>query len=425
MNASRKKATPASRNKIHMTKLSRLSTRPSLLASLAAALILAGCASTPLPPERPVPPPPVQPPPITMPPPVGPIGIEVKPTPTLTPVTFDVLPGWQQDDVRQAWPAFTASCTVLVKKEDWKAACMAARGVDARDATAVRTFFENWFVPNQLRTSDGADTGLITGYYEPMLHGARRRGGAYQTPLYQVPEDLITVDLASEYPSLKGMRLRGRLVGKKVVPYGTRAEIARANVGDKALVWVDDPVEAFFLEVQGSGRVQLDTGETVRVAYADQNGHPYKAIGRWLVDQGELTSANVSAQSIKAWIAAHPNRRDELFNVNPSYIFFKEERLPDPSVGPKGALGVPLTPARSVAIDTQFVPLGAPVFLATTEAGSTTPMQRLMLAQDTGGAIKGAVRADFFYGFGGDAANKAGLMKQSGSIWVLLPKSAN
>jgi membrane-bound lytic murein transglycosylase A len=257
-----------------------------------------------------------------------------------------------------------------------------------------------------------------------MLRGARKRGGPFQTPLYKVPDDLLTVDLAGVYPELKNMRLRGRLVGKKVVPYNTRAEIERTNMPGKELLWVDDPVEAFFLEVQGSGRVELaDTGETVRVAFADQNGHPYKAIGRWLVEQGELPAAQVSAQSIKAWIAAHPERRQELFNANPSYIFFREERLPDPSVGPKGALGVPLTPARSVAIDPQFLPLGAPVWLATTRAGSEAPMQRLMMGQDTGGAIRGAVRADFFYGFGREAADNAGLMKQRGQIWVLLPKT--
>ncbi len=404
-----------------MTRLSQLSTPASLLA-LTATMVLAGCATTQLPPAPLVPP--VQPP-IVMPPPVGPVGIPAPVTPALTPTTFAALPGWQQDDVRQAWPAFAASCKVLIKKDDWQAACAAARTVDGRDAAAVRAFFETWFVPNQLRAGDGADTGLITGYYEPMLYGARKRGGAYQTPLYAVPDDLVSVELASVYPTLKGMRLRGRLVGKKVVPYGTRAEIARADVAGKELVWVNDPVEAFFLEVQGSGRVQLDTGETVRIAYADQNGHPYKAIGRWLVEQGELTSATVSAQAIKAWIVAHPQRRDELFNVNPSYIFFKEERLPDAKVGPKGALGVALTPARSVAVDPAFVPLGAPVFLATTEAGSTQPMRRLVMAQDTGGAIKGAVRADFFYGFGADAAHKAGLMKQKGAVWVLLPKSAS
>lgn len=341
----------------------------------------------------------------------------------MTPASFADLPGWQQDDLRQAWPAFLASCKALAAKTAWTAPCADAVSVDRNDGSAIRAFFESRFVPNAIRAADGADTGLITGYYEPMLHGARKRGGAFQTPLYRVPDDLLTIDLASAYPDLKNMRLRGRLDGKRVIPYSTRAEIARAPLTGKELLWVDDPVEAFFLEVQGSGRVELaDTGETVRVAYADQNGQPYKAIGRYLVEQGELTVKTASAQSIKAWIAAHPERRQELFNVNPSYIFFKEERLPDPSVGPKGALGVPLTPERSVAVDPQFLPLGAPVWLATTRAGSEVPLQRLMMGQDTGGAIRGAVRADLFYGFGKQAADNAGLMKQQGRIWVLLPR---
>jgi len=374
-----------------------------------------------------------------MPPPVGPVYVPQEPTsptppaqppappppaPLLTPTTFSALPGWQQDDLRQAMPAFLQSCRGLANKADWKAACAAGRAVDALDAGAVRRFFETWFVPNLVRAADGADTGLITGYYEAMLYGSRKRGGAYQTPLYRVPDDLLTVDLGSLYPQLKGMRLRGRLAGKTVVPYSSRAEIARAPLKDKELLWVNDPVEAFFLEVQGSGRVQLDSGETVRVAYADQNGHPYKAVGRWLVEQGELTAEQATAQGIRAWIAANPGRRQELFNVNPSYIFFREEKLPDPSLGPKGALGVPLTPGRSVAIDPSFIPLGAPLFLATTEAGSDIPMQRLMMAQDTGGAIRGAVRADFFYGFGPDAVDRAGKMKQRGQVWVLLPRPA-
>jgi membrane-bound lytic murein transglycosylase A len=365
-----------------------------------------------------------------MPPPVGPVAeppapapVKPPPAPLMTPTTFSALPGWQEDDLRQAWPAFMASCRAIGSRADWKTACTAAQVVDARDAGAIRQYFEANFVPNLVRAEDGSDTGLITGYYEPMLHGSRKRGGAYQTPLYKVPDDLLTIELASVYPNLKNMRLRGRLVGKKVVPYSTRAEIEHANLPGKELLWVDDAVEAFFLEVQGSGRVQLDdSGETVRIAYADQNGHPYKAIGRWLVEQGELTVEQATAQGIKAWIAAHPERRQELFNVNPSYVFFREERLPDPSVGPKGALGVPLTPARSVAIDPHLLPLGAPLFLATTEAGSDVPMRRLMMAQDTGGAIRGAVRADFFYGFGGAAPEKAGLMKQPGQIWVLLPR---
>ncbi len=342
----------------------------------------------------------------------------------MTPSTFAALPGWQADDLRQAWPAFMTSCGVLVRKDEWKQACSAARAIGGGDGIAIRRYFEAWFVPNQIRMPDGADSGLITGYYEAALRGSRKRGGVYLSPLYRVPDDILTLDLASVYPEMKNKRVRGRLVGKKVVPYSSRAEIVQSGLPGKELLWVDDPVEAFFLEVQGSGRVQLDNGETVRVSYADQNGHPYKAIGRWLVEQGELTPESASAQSIKAWIAANPGRRQELFNANPSFVFFREERIPDPNVGPKGALGVPLTPGRSVAIDPTLLPLGAPVYLATTESGSEVPMQRLMMGQDTGGAIRGAVRADFFFGFGNEAMENAGRMKQRGQMWVLMPRSA-
>jgi membrane-bound lytic murein transglycosylase A len=402
------------------------SIRRSLPLSLGiVALALAGC-TTPPPPQPPARPPVTMPPPVLVPGPQVPV-VPAEPAPAaplMTPSTFSALPGWDKDDLRQAWPAFTASCNVLIRKEDWKEACAAARSVNAGEAGAIRNYFESWFVPNQIRAADGSDTGLITGYYEAMLRGARARGGAYQTALYKVPDDLLTIDLAGIYPDLKGKRLRGRLSGKKVIPYSTRAEIAAADMSGKELLWVDDPVEAFFLEVQGSGRVVLDNGDTVRVSYADQNGHPYKAIGRWLIDQGELTSAQATAQGIKAWIVANPTRRQELFNVNPSYVFFREERLPDPSVGPKGALGVPLSPGRSVAIDPQMLPLGAPIFLATIESGSEVPLQRLVMGQDTGGAIRGAVRADFFFGFGNEAMESAGRMKQRGQLWVLMPKVA-
>ncbi|OYO32085.1 murein transglycosylase A [Janthinobacterium sp. PC23-8] len=397
-----------------------MSSRLSLLVSSAAvALVLAACTTT-------VPPPPAKPMPVAHPVPARPAAPDARDAqaPTFTPVSFAALPGWERDDVRAAWPAFMASCGVLVKRPDWKESCTIARQVNADSDQAIRQFFEAFFVPNQVVAADGSHAGLVTGYYEPLLHGARKRGGPYQTPLYKVPDDLVTVDLASVYPELKNLRLRGKLVGKKVVPYATRAEIERAtSVTGKELMWVDDEVEAFFLQVQGSGRVQLtDTQETVRVAYADQNGHPYQSIGRYLVDKGELTMSQASAQGIKAWIAGHPTRKDELFNANPSYVFFKEERLPDPKVGPKGALGVPLTPQRSVAVDSRFLPLGAPVFLSTTLANSDIPMQRMVMAQDTGGAIRGAIRVDYFFGFGNEAAEHAGRMKQSGMVWVLLPK---
>ncbi|HJU71207.1 MAG TPA: murein transglycosylase A [Paucimonas sp.] len=386
----------------------------SLLVSvLSVALGIAACttiAPEPIPPEKA---PPAQP----MPPAAQPVQL-------LRPGTFSALPGWNADDVREAWPAFLTSCSVLIKRAEWQETCTIARDVDGRDAHAVRLFFETFFTPYQVFNQDGSDNGLVTGYYEPLLRGARKRGGPYQTPLYGAPDDLLTIDLSSVYPELKNMRLRGRLAGNKVVPYLSRAEMMQAGgLPGKELLWVDDPIEAFFLQVQGSGRVQLtDTRETVRVAYADQNGYPYKSIGRYLVDRGELTLDQASAQTIKAWYVAHPARRQELLNANPSYVFFKEEKLSAPNQGPKGAFGVPLTPARSIAIDPQFIPLGAPVFLATTQPASDMPLQRLMLAQDTGGAIRNPVRADLFWGFGSEAGGKAGRMKQRGRMWLLLPK---
>jgi membrane-bound lytic murein transglycosylase A len=348
------------------------------------------------------------------------------PNETLKPTSFAALPGWARDNVREAWPAFLSSCEVLIKRADWKEVCTIARDVDAGNEKAVRLFFESFFIPHRMVNADGSDSGLVTGYYEPLLRGARKRGGPYQTPLHRAPEDLLTVDLTRIYPELKGMRLKGKLVGNKVLPYPTRGEMAQSNLlAGRELVWIDDPVEAFFLQVQGSGRVQLtDTRETIRVAYADHNGHPYKSIGRYLVDHGELTLEQASAQRIKAWVAANPSRQQELLNSNPSYVFFREEKLTDPNIGPKGSLGVPLTPQRSIAVDAQHIPLGVPVFLATTQPGRDEPLQRLVMAQDTGGAIKNAVRADYFWGFGAAAGEKAGKMKQRGTMWLLLPKGA-
>ncbi|MEN3295906.1 MAG: rane-bound lytic murein transglycosylase [Burkholderiales bacterium] len=361
---------------------------------------------------------------MTTPPPVKPAA---QPGELLKPVSFAALPAWEKDDLRQAWPAFMSSCEVLIKKPDWKEPCTIARDVNAGNEKAIRLFFESFFIPHQVINPDGSDTGMVTGYYEPLLRGARKRSGPYQTPLHRAPDDMLTIDLATVYPELKGMRLRGRLVGNKVLPYPARGEMIESNaLAGKELLWVDDPMEAFSLQVQGSGRVQLaDTKETVRVAYADQNGHPYKSIGRYLVDKGEMTLDQASAQSIKAWFLSHPSRQQELLNANPSYVFFREEKLTDPNKGPKGSLGVPLTPQRSIAVDTQFVPLGVPVYLSTTQPGKDAPLQRLMMAQDTGGAIKSAVRADYFWGFGADAGEKAGKMKQRGMMWLLLPKLAS
>lgn len=390
--------------------------RRSLLAS-AAAVLATACTTLPTePPSKP---------PVSL-PPVPPVKPAEATKELFRATTFAALPGWDKDSLREALPVFLTSCETLGKRPDWKEPCQVAATVDGGSEKSVRAFFESFFVPYQVFNQDGTDTGLVTGYYEPLLRGSRKRGGPYQIPLHRAPDDLLTIDLSAVYPELKSLRLRGRIVGNKVVPYATRAEMMQSNaLSGKELVWVDDAIEAFFLQVQGSGRVRLsDTRETIRVAYADQNGHPYKSIGRYLVDKGEMTLEQASAQSIKAWYAANPARQQELLNANPSYVFFREEKLADPNKGPKGALGVPLTPHRSIAVDPQFIPLGAPVFMATTYPGKETVLQRLVVAQDTGGAIRNPVRADLFWGFGSDAGEKAGKMKQRGQLWLLLPKLA-
>ncbi|MFZ5724099.1 MAG: murein transglycosylase A [Pseudomonadota bacterium] len=338
---------------------------------------------------------------------------------------WDALPGWPGDHLLASWQAFLRSCERIGRREDWKTVCADAallRNVDTRD---VRRFFEGHFTPWQAHSVTGeqpaTDTGLITGYYEPLLTGGREAKPG-RVPLYAVPEDMFTVELGELFPELKGKRVRGRLEGNKVLPYWDRAQIDSGMARAPVLVWVDNAVEAFFLQVQGSGRVQLEDGTLLRVGYADQNGHPYRAIGKWLVEQGEMTIDQVSMQNIKAWAARNPHRLGELLNNNPSYVFFRE--LPDRDGGPVGALNVPLTDGASIAVDRRFIPLGAPVFLVATHPDSGQPLQRLMHAQDTGGAITGPVRADFFWGYGDEAGATAGKTRQQGRLWLLWPKDS-
>jgi len=339
---------------------------------------------------------------------------------TLEAVSWSDLPGWTDEDPRAAWQAFLQSCVRLKAQAAWRETCALAERLPA--TAPVREFFETAFVPYRVANADGGVLGLATGYYEPLLHGSRSKEGPYRYPLYAAPADLLIVDLAEINPELKQLRLRGRLEGRRVVPYYPRAEIERGlpALAGRELLWVDEPVDLFFLQIQGSGRVQLPSGERVRVGYADQNGQPYKSIGRYLVDQGELKLEQASMQGIKAWGAANPAKLEALLNQNPSYVFFRE--LPQTEGGPVGALGVALTPERSIAVDPRYIPLGAPVFLATTWPGSAQALQRLVLAQDTGGAIRGAVRADYFWGFGEAAGAQAGRMRQSARMWVLLPR---
>ena len=339
-------------------------------------------------------------------------------------VGFADLPGWHDDELTEAYPALVTSCQSLQKKAPWQNFCVALQAHKPESTSALRAFLEHSLRPYRMLAAEGGETGLVTGYYEPLLSGSRVRDDRNRFALYAPPDDLLTVELAELFPELKNKRVRGRVVGKKVVPYAARGEIE--SHGDalkgKEIAWVEDPVELFFLHIQGSGRIRLPEGDLLRVGYADQNGHPYRSIGKLLVERGELSLDQASMQGIKAWGRAHPNKLAGLLAENPSYVFFRP--LPNSDGGPPGAMGLPLTAARSVAVDPRETPLGAPLWLATTRPLSNQPLERLVLAQDTGGAIRGPLRLDFFWGFGEEAGALAGRMRQRGRLWLLWPAEA-
>lgn len=370
-------------------------------------LFLYGCMA-PKPPEPPEPPTP-EPPPI----------VEVEP---LQEVEWGDIEGWSDDHLNEAFDAFLRSCRAIAKRPQWHAVCERAALFSSSDDDQLRQFFEENFQPFGVYNDDGSGVGLITGYYGPELRGSRDRDEFYRYPLYQQPDDLLIVDLDDVYPELGRYRLRGRVVGNRVVPYFDRGEIDNGSnpLQGQELFWVADPVELFFLHIQGSGLIRLENDERVMVNYANQNGHPYRSIGKLLLDRQAMTRDQMSMQNIRRWVEQNPQEGRELLAENPSYVFFRA--LPDDYQTPPGALGVPLTERRSLAVDPRTIPLGAPVFLATTIPGSDEPLRQLMVAQDTGGAIKGRVRADFFWGMGNDAGKMAGRMKQDGRLWVLLPK---
>jgi membrane-bound lytic murein transglycosylase A len=333
------------------------------------------------------------------------------------------LPDWGRDSLAPSLEAFVKSCTSLEKQDPWKGACAGAATFGPHSpGQDIADFFQLNFQPWVVVNPDESTSGMVTGYYEPLLHGSRTKSTRFKYAIYGVPPDLLIIDLSSVYPDLKYKRLRGRLEGNKVVPYFSRGDIDKteAKLAGDEIVWVDDAIDLFFLHIQGSGQVELESGERMRVGYADQNGHPFRSLGRALIDRGEITADHASMQGIKEWARRNPKKVQQFLNRNPSYVFFRV--LPSDLPGPIGALGVPLTPERSIAVDSRVVPLGAPVYLATTYPNTADPLNRLMMAQDTGGAIAGAVRADFFWGFGDSAGAQAGKMRQSGKMWVLLPK---
>ncbi|QXI43790.1 MltA domain-containing protein [Pseudomonas wayambapalatensis] len=339
---------------------------------------------------------------------------------TYADATWQDLPSVTDTDLVAGFQAWRNGCEKLKRDPVWAATCNAAAGVPA-DAAQVRAFLQQNLQVYGLRSAENNANGLITGYYEPVYPGSLTRTAKASVPVYGPPDDMIVVDLASVYPELKGKRLRGRLEGRVLKPYDTAEVINRQGVKAPVLAWLTDPMDLQFLQIQGSGRVQLESGRQLRLGYADQNGHPYRPIGRWLVDQGQLKKEDVTMGSIHAWAQANPQRVPELLASNPSYVFFAAGT--DSNEGPRGSLNVPLTAGYSVAIDRKVIPLGSLLWLSTTRPDGS-PVVRPVGAQDTGGAITGEVRADLFWGTGPEAGELAGNMKQQGQIWMLWPKGA-
>ncbi len=370
------------------------------------------------------------------------VAVEPLPTPpklTLRQTSFIDLPDWRGDKHSAALHALLRSCRHLRPQSasrslgesgiggtvaDWRPICAAAAAAatDGSDDGAARHFFEAWFIP-YLAADNHQTEGLITGYFEPELKGSWTRKGSYQTPIYARPADLIEANLSRFRSQWRGYRLSGRLAAGHFVPYATRAEIESGALNGRGLelLWVNDWLDAFFLHIQGSGRVVMEDGRVVRLGFAGRNGHVYKSIGRELIARGAIAKNDVSMQTIRAWIMAHPAEGGLVMKRNPSFIFF---RILDGGVGPVGAQGVVLTPGRSFAVDPRFVPFSLPIWLDTTDPlDPGKPLRRLVVAQDGGAAIKGPVRGDLFWGFGALAAARAGSMKQSGRYYLLLPKN--
>ena len=380
--------------------------RPLRLGKILGVAVLAGCTSV-APPPAPAPP---AAPAVAAQPAVGPI---VRARSRWVPVAFAELPGWDQDRLDETWPALRQGC--VRPAAAWEALCRQVLAMpappSAGDDASLRAWFEQRMQAYRVEPLDGAPAeGLLTGYFEPQVAAARQRGGAFKVPLYGPP-----ADLASRRP------------------WWTRQQIdtlpaPQAALRGREVAWVADPLDALVLQVQGSGRLALRAGkgggdvQLVRAAYAGSNDQPYKSVGRWLIEQGELRPGEVSWPAIRAWAERNPRRVNELLWSNPRVVFFREEALPDPALGPRGAQGVPLTPGRSIAVDPQSIPYGTPVWLASTEPLSSTPLRRLVMAQDTGSAITGAVRADYFWGWGPTAEAQAGRMKQPLRMWALWPR---
>jgi membrane-bound lytic murein transglycosylase A len=352
--------------------------------------------------------------------------------------SFKNLPGWADDDQNKALYAFKQSCIAIMRMDPkkpfshsipfsgnvsaWQTICEAANNFMQNDTNTARDFFEYWFKPYRVENNFNPK-GLFTGYYLPLIHASYTKNQRYTAPIYAMPSDLYKIKLGLFHSELTGKTITVKLKDNILTPYPDRAAIQSGVLGNKAhvLAWADNPIDIFFAQIQGSAVVQMSNQKKLVIGYAGDNGHPYTAVGKILVAKHFIEKNAVSMQSIKTWLMQHPELASDILNQNASYVFFNI--LKNGQV--LGTQHVPLTPERSLAVDTRYIPLGAPVWLKTTSpmsAKNKVPFQQLLIAQDTGGAIKGIIRGDVFWGEGDEAAFNAGYMNSVGQYWILLPR---
>ena len=357
---------------------------------------------------------------------------------SLKTASFADLPGWATADTKQSFLAFQLSCQTFLKQDpeksvgsesvalqvkDWQPACRAAVSVDGHSNQQTRAFFEAWFTPVEFFDSKPVK-GLFTGYYMPLIKGSLTKTDKYNVPIYGLPKNIVLVNLELFDKNLKNRRIVGRVERNRLLPFYTREEINKGAISKvtPVLAWIDSLIDRSFLEIQGSGAIELSDGQTYAINYAAENGAPYVSIAKVLIDKGVMTRDNASMQHIRDYLETHPKELDVVLNQNKSFVFF-ERLLHDAALG---AQGVALTPGYSLAIDRKWVPLGAPIWLNTVRPAENSEkqrlFQRLMIAQDTGGAIRGAVRGDVYWGAGKKATSIAGRMKNPGHYWLLLPQ---
>ncbi len=328
-------------------------------------------------------------------------------------VSFYEIEDFYNDDLNKALEVFVKACKRSKKNELFQGVCQ-----EAANTQNGKDFFISNFHAYKLIDSKGTDEGVITGYYEPLLNGSLQKDERFKYPIYKTPKDMITVDLSSVYPELKKYRLRGKVIGNKLVPYDSREQLELTpNENLEPICYVDDKFELFLLHIQGSGKVKLQDGTTLNIGYANQNGRRYKSVGKFMLQNGFIAKNNASIQGMKEFFDNNPQKVDEILNHNESYIFFRES-----SQGATGSLGVELTKKRNLAVDRRYIPLGMPVFISTLNPVTKEKINKLTVAADTGGAIKGEIRADYFWGYGDEALEYAGRMKEKGKLYILIPK---